>query len=69
MSYHILFSMLVVISALASYINYKFLKLPKTIGLTIVTLIISLFVIAMLKAFPDWFAPINHLLGAINFNV
>jgi CPA1 family monovalent cation:H+ antiporter len=67
MSYHILFSMLVVISALASYINYKFLKLPKTIGLTIVTLIISMFVIAMLKVFPDWFTPINHLLGAIDF--
>ena len=67
MSYHILFSMLVVISAIASYINYKLLKLPKTIGLTIVTLIISMFVMAMLKIYPTWFIPINQLLGAVDF--
>ena len=67
MTYHILFSMLVVITALASCINHKFLKLPKTIGLTITSIIISIFIILMLKLYPNMFSPINTLLSGIDF--
>lgn len=37
-------SILVVLAAIASYINYKFVKLPKSIGITLVTLGLSLLV-------------------------
>ncbi|MCF6766792.1 sodium:proton antiporter [Thiotrichales bacterium 19S11-10] len=67
MGYHILFSMLVMISALASYINYRFLKLPKSIGMTLTTLMISVIVMLFLKLFPDIFFPIKTLLSGIDF--
>ena len=67
MTYHILFSMLVVITALASCINHKLLKLPKTIGLTITSLVISIFIISMLKYYPELFNPISKLLSGIDF--
>lgn len=67
MNYHILFSMLVVISALASFLNYKLLKMPKTIGITIITLIISILVMVSFKFMPDQFARINNLLSGIDF--
>jgi CPA1 family monovalent cation:H+ antiporter len=34
---------LLVITALASYINYKFIKLPKSIGITLVTMLLTIF--------------------------
>ncbi|TNF69331.1 MAG: sodium:proton antiporter [Gammaproteobacteria bacterium] len=67
MSYHLLFAVLVVISALSSYINYKLFKLPKSIGMTITTLIISIIVMMFLKLFPSIFTPINNLLSGIDF--
>lgn len=67
MNYQILFSMLVIITAFSSYLNYKFFKLPKTIGLTIITLFISLFVMIMLNIFPILFSPINEILSGVNF--
>lgn len=67
MSYHILFSMLVIITATASYINHRFLKLPKTIGLTIVTLLISILIMVMLNYSPRFFMPIHTLLSGIDF--
>lgn len=67
MNYQILFAMLVIITALASYLNYKIFKLPKTIGLTIITLFISIFVVIMLNIFPVLFTPINKILSGVNF--
>ena len=67
MGYQILFSMLVIISALASFINSKYLKLPKSIGLTLTTLLISLVVLILLKIFPDWFLPVKDLLSGVDF--
>ncbi len=40
-------SILLVISALFSYINYRYIKLPRTIGLMLITLIISLSMIIL----------------------
>lgn len=67
MGYQLLFSMLVIISALASFINSKYLKLPKSIGLTLTTLLISLVVLILLKIFPDWFLPVKDLLSGVDF--
>ena len=67
MGYHTLFAMLVTITAIASYTNHRFLKFPKTIGLTIISILLSLFVMIAFKIFPDLFAPVHHLMGGIDF--
>lgn len=36
---------LVALTGLSSYINYRFVKLPKSIGITIITLLLSLFIV------------------------
>ncbi|HIH2763141.1 MAG TPA: cation:proton antiporter [Candidatus Azoamicus sp.] len=36
---------LVVLTGISSYINYRFVKLPKSIGITIITLVLSLFIV------------------------
>ena len=40
-------SILITISALFSYVNYRYIKLPSAIGLMLISLVISLVVIAM----------------------
>ena len=61
-----LVSMLVSLTALSSYINYSYVKLPKSIGITFITLILSFFII-----FASKMGYINHdksLLDGIKFN-
>ncbi|MBX9867901.1 MAG: hypothetical protein K2Y14_13390, partial [Burkholderiales bacterium] len=41
MSLHELFATLVLVTALASYINDRYLRLPKTIALTIISIAIA----------------------------
>ena len=48
MNFQLIFGILVTITAVAYFINSNYLKLPKTIGLTLVTLIISIFSIYFL---------------------
>jgi CPA1 family monovalent cation:H+ antiporter len=67
MNYHALFAMLVTITAIAGYTNHKYLKLPKTIGLTIISIAISLLVMLSLKIIPGLFDPVHDLLSGIDF--
>lgn len=56
------------LTAISSYINYRYVKLPKSIGLTLITLILT-FLIAMSGEFGwdlEGFA--THLLDGIGFN-
>lgn len=50
MSFQLVFSLLVTITAIACYINHVYLKLPKTIGLTIISMLVSLGFIIFLDA-------------------
>lgn len=47
MSLYVVASILIVISALFGYINVRFLKLPTTIGLMVITLVFTLIVLAV----------------------
>ncbi len=60
-------AMLLVLAALFGYLNHRFLKLPHTIGLTIITLVFSLGILLLDALFPqtvvketvrDYFAPV-----------
>jgi monovalent cation:H+ antiporter, CPA1 family len=62
------FGILISITALSSYINYKFIKLPKSIGITLVTLFLSVLILlgGRLGLEIDNFA--RSLLHGISFN-
>ncbi|MDB6096213.1 MAG: NhaP-type Na+(K+)/H+ antiporter [Francisellaceae bacterium] len=56
------------LTALASYINYRFIKLPKSIGLTLITLILSLIIAASSSFGWDMQNFTQELLNIIGFN-
>lgn len=63
-----LVAMLVCMTAFASFINQRFIRLPKSIGLTVVTLGVSLIVMSLLSIGQHWVEPIRAFLGGVSFN-
>ncbi|MFT6835221.1 MAG: CPA1 family monovalent cation:H+ antiporter [Francisellaceae bacterium] len=61
------FILLCLITALASFINFKYLKLPKSIGLTIISVALSLLVFTAIRFMPEFFSPIYHQLNSVDF--
>ncbi|GEP88667.1 sodium/proton antiporter, CPA1 family (TC 2.A.36) [Chitinophaga terrae (ex Kim and Jung 2007)] len=62
-----LITALVTISALISYINNRFIKLPGTIGVIVVSLLLSVLILLTGKIFPDAFTFIKDLTNGIDF--
>jgi CPA1 family monovalent cation:H+ antiporter len=60
------FSVLIVLSAFFSYINARFLKLPSSIGVMIIALMVSMGLIATDSIFPHTFAKVTHLIAGID---
>lgn len=58
-----LIAMLVCVTALASYLNHRFVKLPKSIGLTVISLALSLFIMAALAVGQQWLEPLKNILA------
>ncbi|HKJ41340.1 MAG TPA: sodium:proton antiporter [Sunxiuqinia sp.] len=46
------FAILIVMSALFAYVNFRFIRLPSTIGLMLIAIVTSFFLIAVAKFFP-----------------
>lgn len=63
-----LFSVLIVLSAGFAYINFRYLKLPSTIGLMLVSLVFSLFILVFGNYFPDFKRDITATMYNINFS-
>ena len=63
-----LFSILIVISALFAYINYRYLKLTNAIGLMLVSLIFSLMGLLLGSFFPSIKSIVAEQLSSINFS-
>ena len=61
-------SILVTISAIFSYVNYRFLRLPATIGLMLIALVVSLGLIALAHLGIDFTDSVAEMLGRIDFN-
>jgi CPA1 family monovalent cation:H+ antiporter len=68
MNFFTLFSILVSLSALFSYCNNRFLKLPQAIGLMVLGLLLSLMIIAGGNMFPDVEKSVKTLVYAIDFS-
>lgn len=62
-----LITALVSVSALISYLNIRFIKLPGAIGVMVVAILLSVFILITGKAFPDAFNFIRELTSSIDF--
>jgi CPA1 family monovalent cation:H+ antiporter len=60
---------LITIAAIFSYINYRFIKLPTTIGLMIFSLSLSLLIILLNTIFPGLGQGIKDTVESIDFNI
>lgn len=67
MSFHELFATLVVVTAFASYINERFFKLPKTIALTIISILIAIVVSIISKNYPHLVGPVYQMVKSVDF--
>lgn len=63
-----IFSFLIVISAFFSYVNFRFLKLPNSIGLIFVSLLFSLLIIGASSIVPSLKENVSIVLHSINFS-
>ena len=61
-------TVLVVVSAIFSYINVRFLKLPYTIGEMVIAMVMSMFLIVSGWVFPSFTNPLKELIVDIDFS-
>ena len=61
-------TILVVITALFAYLNSRFLKLPETIGVMIISLVFSLLVVGAGLIFPEVTAFAKNFIGNVDFS-
>lgn len=61
------FALIIVLAALFGYINFRFLKFPNTIGVMIISLVVSLGVVLFGKVYPSLFSHSIRLISSIDF--
>lgn len=62
------FSALIVLASIFAYLNYRFLKLPSTIGIMVIAIVVSIFLVSFGEAvLPRTFGHLNKLMGSIDF--
>lgn len=67
MSYHAIFAGIVAVTAISMFLNEQFLKLPKTIALTIISVSISFSLTQLIRFTPSIIHPIHALLSSVDF--
>lgn len=65
--YHLI-TVIILLTATFGYLNHRFIKLPGTIGIMLISLIASLAVIGIGNISPDFFAHAIQSISAIDFN-
>lgn len=62
------FSALIVLASIFAYLNYRFLKLPSTIGIMVIAIVVSIFLVSFGETvLPRTFGHLNKLMGSIDF--
>jgi CPA1 family monovalent cation:H+ antiporter len=61
------FSLLIVLTAIFSYLNSRYLKLPSTIGIMIIAMITSISLVALGKTYPEYPLPFSNIIASVNF--
>lgn len=63
-----LITIIIVLAAVFGYINFKFIKLPGTIGIMLISLVASLAIIGAGFLHPHFFTKTIHLISTLDFN-
>jgi CPA1 family monovalent cation:H+ antiporter len=62
------FSALIVLASIFAYLNYRFLKLPSTIGIMVIAIVVSIFLVMFGETvLPRTFGHLNNLMNGIDF--
>ena len=62
------FSALIVLASIFAYLNYRFLKLPSTIGIMVIAIAVSIFLVSFGEAvLPRTFGHLHNLMSGIDF--
>lgn len=62
------FSALIVLASIFSYLNYRFLKLPSTIGIMVIAIVVSIFLVSFGEAvLPKTYGHLHNLMTGIDF--
>ena len=62
------FSALIVLASIFSYLNYRFLKLPITIGIMVIAIAVTIFLVSFGEAvLPRTFGHLHNLMNSIDF--
>jgi len=62
------FSALIVLASIFAYLNYRFLKLPSTIGIMVIAIVVSIFLVMFGETIlPRTFGHLNNLMNSIDF--
>lgn len=62
-----LISLVISVVALCGYLNYKFIRLPDTVGITAVALVISLIMVALGFVYPQMAKRTQTVIGSLDF--
>lgn len=62
-----IFTILIVLTAAFSYINFRFIKLPATIGVMLISLLCSLFILAIGKFYPQVLKHPSSIISSLDF--
>jgi monovalent cation:H+ antiporter, CPA1 family len=60
-------TLIIVLTAIFGYINHRFIKLPRTIGIMLISLITSLGVVGIGIISPEFFETTTHAISLIDF--
>jgi len=62
------FSALIVLASIFAYLNYRFLKLPSTIGIMVIAIVVSIVLVMFGESvLPKTFRHLNNLMNSIDF--
>jgi len=62
------FSILIVLSALFAYVNFRYIKLPASIGLMFIAMVFSLALVAVASVWPEAVAQFRGMMEGIDFS-
>jgi CPA1 family monovalent cation:H+ antiporter len=62
------FSVLIVLAAIFSYLNLRYLKLPSTIGVMIIAMVVSLSLVGLGKSYPQLSIRFSNIIASVDFS-
>lgn len=68
MELYYIISALVVLTAIFSYINARIIKMPSTVGIMMIAMVVSVSMVAFGSFFPKTVSNLTHIVGSIDFH-